>query len=266
VGVHAFATSADLALAISIGALTITALRSGRRPHRVRSWLVFAGASLALLAHTVLEALGTPALADAAAVTEVITLALFATGFMLLYGADRDQLRTIETHAERDATTGLLNRRAFQDAAAVTLARRDASRGSVIAVLDLDGFKAVNDSQGHPAGDRILELVAAAIRTNLRGRDLAGRYGGDEFVVLLDECGLAEAERILQRVRKIIAGVSNATGAGVTASVGLAASTRAGDGLDELIRAADRALIDVKRSGKDQLRVAPDPAPVGAGH
>ena len=262
---HAFATSADLALAISIGALTITALRSGRRPHRVRSWLVFAAASVGLLAHTIFEALGSPDLANAAAVSEVVTLALFATGFVLLYGSERDQMRTIETHAERDATTGLLNRRAFHEAATAILARREGADGSVLAVLDLDGFKAVNDSRGHPAGDQILELVAAAIRTNLRGTDVAGRYGGDEFVVLLDGCGLPEAERILQRVRKIIASVSTATGAPVTASVGLVATTAAGDRLEDLIHAADRALIDVKQSGKDQLRVASDRTVVRAG-
>ena len=169
-------------------------------------------------------------------------------------------MRTIETHAERDATTGLLNRRAFRDAASAILARRDPSRGSVLAVLDLDGFKAVNDSRGHPAGDQILELVAAAIRTNLRVRDVAGRYGGDEFVIFLSDCGLPEAERILQRVRKIISSVSTATGSAVTASVGLVASDRAGDRLDDLIRAADHALLDSKHSGKDQLRVAADPA------
>lgn len=259
-GLSAFATSADLALALSIAALTVTALRSGRRPHRVRSWLVFAAASLALLAHTIFDALGSAVSANAAAISEVLSLGLFAFGFALLYGADRDQMRTIETHAERDATTGLLNRRAFRDAASAILARRDPSRGSVLAVLDLDGFKAVNDSRGHPAGDQILELVAAAIRTNLRVRDVAGRYGGDEFVIFLSECGLPEAERILQRVRKIISSVSTATGSAVTASVGLVASDRAGDRLDDLIRAADHALLDSKHSGKDQLRVAADPA------
>ena len=259
-GLSAFATSADLALALSIAALTVTALRSGRRPHRVRSWLVFAAASLALLAHTIFDALGSAAFANAAAISEVLSLGLFAFGFALLYGADRDQMRTIETHAERDATTGLLNRRAFRDAASAILARRDPSRGSVLAVLDLDGFKAVNDSRGHPAGDQILELVAAAIRTNLRVRDVAGRYGGDEFVIFLSECGLPEAERILQRVRKIISSVSTATGSAVTASVGLVASDRADDRLDDLIRAADHALLDSKHSGKDQLRVAADPA------
>jgi len=260
VGLSAFATSADLALALSIAALTVTALRSGRRPHRVRSWLVFAAASLALLAHTIFDALGSAVSANAAAISEVLSLGLFAFGFALLYGADRDQMRTIETHAERDATTGLLNRRAFRDAASAILARRDPSRGSVLAVLDLDGFKAVNDSRGHPAGDQILELVAAAIRTNLRVRDVAGRYGGDEFVIFLSECGLPEAERILQRVRKIISSVSTATGSAVTASVGLVASDRADDRLDDLIRAADHALLDSKHSGKDQLRVAADPA------
>ena len=259
-GLSAFATSADLALALSIAALTVTALRSGRRPHRVRSWLVFAAASLALLAHTIFDALGSAVSANAAAISEVLSLGLFAFGFALLYGADRDQMRTIETHAERDATTGLLNRRAFRDAASAILARRDPSRGSVLAVLDLDGFKAVNDSRGHPAGDQILELVAAAIRTNLRVRDVAGRYGGDEFVIFLSDCGLPEAERILQRVRKIISSVSTATGSAVTASVGLVASDRADDRLDDLIRAADHALLDSKHSGKDQLRVAADPA------
>src|SRR2546428_6505085 len=117
-------------------------------------------------------------------------------------------MRTIETHAERDATTGLLNRRAFRDAASAILARRDPSRGSVLAVLDLDGFKAVNDSRGHPAGDQILELVAAAIRTNLRVRDVAGRYGGGEIVVFPPESGLPETERLLPPLRKIISHVS----------------------------------------------------------
>src|SRR2546426_1027173 len=151
-------------------------------------------------------------------------------------------------------------RSAAGGAPSAILARRDPSRGSVLAVLDLDGFKAVNDSRGHPAGDQILELVAAAIRTNLRVRDVAGRYGGDEFVIFLSECGLPEAERILQRVRKIISSVSTATGSAVTASVGLVASDRADDRLDDLIRAADHALLDSKHSGKDQLRVAAAPA------
>src|SRR2546428_951834 len=138
-------------------------------------------------------------------------------------------MRTIETHAERDATTGLLNRRAFRDAASAILARRDPSRGSVLAVLDLDGFKAVNDSRGHPAGDQILELVAAAIRTNLRVRDVAGRYGGGELVIFLRPCGPPGAERILPRVRKNISTGSTAPRPPATASGGLGAPAPADD-------------------------------------
>ena len=93
-------------------AVTISTLRSGQRPRRVRSWLFFAFASVALFAHALLASFD---LVDLAAMFEVLTLALFALGVVLLYGADREQLRSIETHAERDATTGLLNRRAFRE-------------------------------------------------------------------------------------------------------------------------------------------------------
>src|SRR2546428_4033998 len=129
-------------------------------------------------------------------------------------------MRTIETHAERDATTGLLNRRAFRDAASAILARRDPSRGSVLAVLDLDGFKAVNDSRGHPAGDQILELVAAAIRTNLRVRDVAGRYGGGGVVIFPTACGPPGAQRAPPRVREIISSGSTAPRPPPPAAVG----------------------------------------------
>jgi diguanylate cyclase (GGDEF)-like protein len=246
--------TANLAIAISLAALTITALRGGRRPRRVRSWLFFALASITLVAHSALETLGVGQ-ADAAALFELLTLALFATGFVLLYGSDREQLRTIETRAEVDLTTGLLNRQAFREVVAARL-RRPRRGPSALAVVDLDGFKAVNDSRGHPAGDRVLELVAAAIRANLRTGDVAARYGGDEFVVFLGDCGVESALRTMERIRAIVAGVTGASGSTVTASVGLAVSADASDQLDDLIRSADGALLAVKRSGKDQLLLA----------
>jgi diguanylate cyclase (GGDEF)-like protein len=245
-------TSADLAIAISLAALSISAMRSGRRPRRMRSWMFFALGSFTLVAHSALGTIGGQS--DAAAVFELVTLTLFATGFVLLYGTEREQLRVIENRAERDVTTGLLNREAFREAVSADL-RRPKRGPSAVAVVDLDGFKAVNDSRGHPAGDRVLELVATAIRANLRTHDVAGRYGGDEFVVYLGDCTVEGALRIMERIRAIVAGVTNASGSGVTASVGLAVS-REGDDLDELIRTADRALLAVKRSGKDQLLLA----------
>jgi diguanylate cyclase (GGDEF)-like protein len=140
--------------------------------------------------------------------------------------------------------------------------RRPRRGPSALAVVDLDGFKAVNDSHGHPAGDRVLELVASAIRANLRANDVAGRYGGDEFVIYLGDCGVENALRIMERIRAIVAGVTSASGTGVTASVGLAIA-RDGQDLEDLIRTADRALIAVKRSGKDQLLVAGATPPAG---
>jgi diguanylate cyclase (GGDEF)-like protein len=251
---QAFIASADLAIAISIAALTVSALRSGRRPRRVRSWLFFALGSITLVVHSAYGTLGASQ-AETAALFELLTLALFAVGFVLLYGADREQLRSIETRADLDPTTGLLNRRAFRELVGAQL--RQPRRGpSAVAVVDLDGFKAVNDSRGHPAGDEVLNLVATAIRANLRTQDLASRYGGDEFVIYLAECSVESALGIMERIRAVVAGITAAFGSTVTASVGLARSTDGLDDLDELVRTADRALLAVKRSGKNQLLVA----------
>lgn len=251
---QAFIASADLAIAISIAALSISALRSGRRPPRMRSWVFFALGSLTLVAHTAYDTLGAGQ-AETAALFKLLTLALFAVGFVLLYGADREQLRSIETRAELDPTTGLLNRQAFRELVAARL-RRSRRGPSAVAVVDLDGFKAVNDEHGHPVGDEVLGLVATAIRANLRAQDLASRYGGDEFVVFLADCPVDSALRIMERIRAVVAGVTAASGSTVTASVGLALSADGLADLDELIRTADRALLTVKRSGKNQLLVA----------
>src|SRR5438445_447855 len=119
---QSFVASADLAIAISIAALSVSALRSGRRPHRMRSWLFFALGSMTLVVHSAFGTLGAGQ-AETADLFELLTLALFATGFVLLYGADREQLRSIETRAELDATTGLLNRQAFRDLVGAHLRR-----------------------------------------------------------------------------------------------------------------------------------------------
>jgi diguanylate cyclase (GGDEF)-like protein len=254
VTLQGFVASADLAIAISIAALSVSALRSGRRPRRVRSWLFFALASLTLVGHSAFGTQG-ESQAEIAALLELLTLALFAIGFVLLYGADREQLRSIETRAELDQTTGLLNRQAFRELVAAQL-RRPHRGPSAVAVVDLDGFKAVNDSRGHPAGDEVLGLVATAIRANLRAEDLASRYGGDEFVVFLADCPVESALRIMERIRAVVAAVTTASGSTVTASVGLALSADGADDLDDLVDTADRALLSVKRSGKDHLLLA----------
>jgi len=249
-----FVSSADLAIAISIAALSVSALRSGRRPRRMRSWLFFALASVTLVAHSAFGTQG-EAHADAAALFELLTLALFAIGFVLLYGSDREQLRSIETRAELDPTTGLLNRQAFRELVAKRL-RRPRSGPSAVAVVDLDGFKAVNDSRGHPAGDEVPRPGGHRHpRESPRGRSRLA-YGGDEFVVYLADCPVDSALRIMERIRAVVAAVTAASGSTVTASVGLALSADGAETFDDLVDTADRALLSVKRSGKDQLLVA----------
>lgn len=253
-GLHTLTSAANVALALSILALTVSSLRNGRPAHS-RSWLFFAAASFTLVAQAVMGALEVGR-SDVSDVFEAATAALLGGGFVLLYGADREELRRLETAAERDAMTQLYNLQTFRVLAAARIAAAADTELLAIAVLDLDEFKQVNDTRGHPAGDRALRLVATAVRAGLRGSDIAARYGGDEFVLLLDECDDAAAERIVQRVRQTVAALSSGVGSPLSLSAGLATYPSCGRDLDELIRRADEALFTAKRAGKDLVRHA----------
>ncbi len=253
---HALATVLNLALAISLLALTLSTLRGARMPAHMRSWVFFSIASLTLVAQTALDAFGAPFAADISSLFEMVTLAFLAIGFVFLYGSDRERVRRLEGEAERDAHTGLYNRRAFRALVEDRLTKLAPDARSALALLDLDGFKQVNDAHGHPRGDQLLELVAAALRANLRAHDVAARYGGDEFVVYFEECRVGDAERVLQRIRTSVASVSALAGATITISAGLTSYPDGARDLDGLIRSADHALVEGKRSGKDQVWVA----------
>lgn len=247
--------TANFALAISIVALTLSVQRVRRRPVHAQSWFFFGAAALTLLAHAGLDLAG-PTFVGWSALAEVATTALLGVGLVRLYGADRDGLHELQTHATRDTLTGLMNLRTFRREAAARLARSAAHGGHcAIAVVDVDGFKGVNDAQGHPAGDRVLQAVSTAIQANLRASDLAGRYGGDEFVVLLDRCDRAEAKRITERIRWSVEVLSRAAGGQVSLSCGVAICPDAGTDVDALIERADDALLGVKRSGKNDVRL-----------
>jgi diguanylate cyclase (GGDEF)-like protein len=247
--------AANLTLALSILALTLSSFRSGRRPRHARSWVFFGAASGTLVAYTALQAVDAPLLA--AAPFQLATTALLAIGFVLLYGADQEQLGRIEDEARRDALTGLYNLRAFRALATERLAEaRDRGTGCAVAILDLDGFKTLNDTRGHLVGDRVLRLVGHAVGANLRGRDVAARYGGDEFVLLLDRCDASEAHRIVERIRASVSALTAAGGGPVSASGGIAGSEENGADLEGLIAAADAALLRAKRAGKDDVLVA----------
>lgn len=247
---------ANFALALSIVALTLSAQRVSRRPIHARSWLFFGAAALTLVVHAALDLSG-PGNAGLSALAEVITTALLGGGFVLLYGADREGLRELQTNAEQDMLTGLLNLRSFKKEAGERVTRTLEHQGHcAVAIFDLDGFKGVNDTHGHPAGDRVLGAVATAIRASLRPADIAGRYGGDEFVIFLDRCDRVEARRIAERIRWSVEVLTNAAGGQVSLSCGVAICPDSGTDIDTLIHRADAMLLAVKRGGKNDVRLA----------
>ena len=158
------------------------------------------------------------------------------------------QANTYKDLAYTDTLSGLPNRRAFEDRATRL---RDFSDAKPLAVLmmDLDGFKPVNDSEGHEAGDRILALMARTIAGGLREGDFVARLGGDEFAALLPNTGLSEAEALAERLRARVQEAGAA--ASVTASIGVAMLE--GDVRRALLR-ADVALYEAKNSGRNTVK------------
>ena len=155
-----------------------------------------------------------------------------------------------------DELTGLLNARAFVEHAErlVALAHRQ-QRPLTVAYIDLDNFKAVNDTHGHARGDAVLIAVADVLRRTTRASDVVARMGGDEFVVLLPDASGAAARGILERLRAEAARhlVNVAGGVAVTTSVGGVTFDVPPEDLDALIRRADHVMYAAKAAGKDQV-------------
>jgi diguanylate cyclase (GGDEF)-like protein/PAS domain S-box-containing protein len=170
----------------------------------------------------------------------------------------RDLYRQLEQQAVTDSLTGLLNRRGFyQTVEGMLLRNEHAGKYLVVLYLDLDGFKHVNDSLGHDAGDQVLVWVAEQLKECLRPYDVLARMGGDEFVVVIDGLDFPEhaakvAEKLIERVsaRRHIDGIEATLGA----SIGIAVYPDCGTNLDGLLRAADIAMYEAKRAGRQQYR------------
>jgi diguanylate cyclase (GGDEF)-like protein len=159
-----------------------------------------------------------------------------------------EQLRA---QADRDSLTGLLNRRAFMRELGAEIERSlRYGRHFVLALCDLDDFKSINDTDGHPAGDRALEAVAALLQSTIRASDFAFRVGGDEFALLLPETDADEAQDAVRRIVTALGGDS-VLGAGLGISFGLALFPIHGKTPEELIRRADQAMYAAKRSDDD---------------
>lgn len=183
-------------------------------------------------------------------------------------------VRQLEAVASTDAKTGLLTAGAWHTLAARELRRaRRSGRASAVLVLDLDHFKAVNDRHGHIVGDDVLRAVAAALRAEVREGDLVGRFGGEEFVVLLPDLPAEHADRtelpmIAERLRRCVSRLDvrsdSADGpltvAGLTISVGVATHPADGATLEQVLKVADAALYTAKHAGRNVVCIAPPPA------
>ena len=160
--------------------------------------------------------------------------------------------------ARTDAKTGLLNVGAWQREAAVEVTRAvRAQTPLAVAIADIDHFKAVNDTYGHLAGDAVLAAVSTAMRDLLRDCDLCGRFGGEEFSLLLPRATAAQALEITERIRQGISRLAiprdGAAAIQVTISIGVAVPSQARRTLDDLLAAADHALYQAKGSGRDRV-------------
>jgi len=171
----------------------------------------------------------------------------------------RDNVQHSIEAAITDALTGLHNRR-YLETHLVTLAEQAASRGKPLALmmLDIDYFKSVNDSFGHDAGDDVLREFAVRIRKSIRGIDLACRYGGEEFVIVMPETDLHVAGMVAERLRHGIAGEPFAIQKGaklieVTISIGLSTLERKGEAIADVLKRADSALYRAKQDGRNRV-------------
>jgi diguanylate cyclase (GGDEF)-like protein len=196
----------------------------------------------------------------------LVTMAVGANPFLAIFGVPTVLLaRRFMMHAHllarsrMDSKTGLLNSSTWENEAEAEIARAVRTRSPVaVALIDIDHFKAVNDTYGHLVGDIALKAVAAALRAHLRGYDLAGRFGGEEFVVLLPQTteadAMAIAERLRQHIAKMPIPIEDELGTCVrlTVSVGIAVLDGTARELTDLLAAADSALYYAKDNGRNK--------------
>ncbi len=182
-------------------------------------------------------------------------LAYFAHYYSSATRTDEDRLQRL---AATDALTGLHNRRVIEEVAEQEWAgHRDLKKPLSLVMVDADDFKALNDKHGHDCGDYVLRIIAKRLRLSVRSRDYLGRWGGEEFVLLLPETDRAVAQEIAERVREAARAPVNYQGRRVTLTLTVGVSTFGpGDDLASCLARADQALLEGKRAGKNRVVVA----------
>jgi len=171
---------------------------------------------------------------------------------------ERELLTRMESLIITDPLTGLLNRRGFYQAMESALARnKRTDQPLAVIYLDLDGFKHINDSLGHDAGDDLLKHVGAQLKSGLRAYDSLARLGGDEFTVLLDSLEhVRDAARVADKLLALISEryTLRDKDIRISASIGIACYPECGDDVESLLRAADMAMYDAKKNGRNGYR------------
>jgi two-component system chemotaxis family response regulator WspR len=170
----------------------------------------------------------------------------------------QETTEALRIQATYDALSGLMNRRAFFDNFSRELARAARYQTSLAVIMaDIDRFKDINDRHGHLAGDAVIKEVSRRIRSAIRASDVAGRYGGEEFIVLAPQCDVEKALDLAERFRISVCAPPIDTPGGtlsVTISVGVAATSGVADG-EALLRGADEALYRAKHAGRNRTEV-----------
>lgn len=239
--------------ALAAGLLATLATREARR--RKDAALLFVGAATLLLAAAVDGARASGVLLAGRTRPDLVGPAFLVFTILLLV-AVADEGRRLLARATTDTLTNLANRAEFLERA-----RREMARGArterpfAIAMLDVDHFKSINDRWGHPAGDRVLAATARAVAETLRGVDLCGRWGGEEFVLLLVEVDEPAAFAAVERVREAIAALGPPrVPRAITVSAGIAVHHPLFEKatIADLIKRADAALYESKREGRDR--------------
>jgi diguanylate cyclase (GGDEF)-like protein len=168
-------------------------------------------------------------------------------------------IQHLRAQAFTDVLTGAANRRGLmQQLKEIHVRAQQGGFGYVVLMVDVDHFKAVNDQYGHAEGDQVLKRVAYSLREGLRVGDIVGRWGGEEFCVLLPRIRLAEAQALAERMTLQIAATGKPR---VTVSIGVAEANAAQADMEDVIRRADAALYQAKEAGRNRVIIADGVAP-----
>ena len=189
---------------------------------------------------------------------DFLTKPIMSTDLIGSISIRAERYRNIRSRMSEDSLTGLLNHRRIMESLRNEVSRVTRHGGKLAFVmLDIDHFKRVNDTYGHAAGDRVIKSLSRLLKQRLRSTDIIGRYGGEEFAIIMPETSLAAAMEVMEEVRQSFAALEHAAGAGaasfnVNLSAGIAAVPKF-ESVGELREAADQMLYKAKRNGRNQI-------------